>query len=108
MTKNINKNENAKVIIHPRSNAVISGNNKWTQRDRHVQKIIDDGIYIWRRESGYYQQSKVENTFYRYKTTIGRRLRARTEQGREVEAKIGCKILNQFLELGRVKAERVA
>ena len=49
-----NKSENAKVIIHPRSNAVISGNNKWTQRDRHVQKIIDDGIYIWRRESGYY------------------------------------------------------
>ena len=103
-----NKSENAKVIIHPRSNAVISGNNKWTQRDRHVQKIIDDGIYIWRRESGYYQQSKVENTFYRYKTTIGRRLRARTEQGREVEAKIACKILNQFLELGRVKSERVA
>ena len=102
-----NKSEKAKVIIHPRSNAVISGNKKWTQRDRHVQKIIDDGIYTWRRESGYYKQSTVENTFYRYKTTIGKRLRARTEQGREVEAKIACKMLNRFLELGKATSERI-
>ena len=51
--------------------------------------------------------SKVENTFYWYKITIGRNLRARTEEGREVEAKIGCKILNQFLELGRTESERI-
>ena len=55
-----------------------------------------------------YQQSRVENTFYQYKTTIGRKLRARTEEGREVEAKIGCNILNQFLELGSVQSERIA
>ena len=103
-----NKNKDAFVIIHPRSNAVISGNKKWTQRDRQVQKIIDDGIYTWRRESGYYKQSTVENTFYRYKTTIGRKLRARTEQGREVEEKIASTILNQFLELGRPKSKRIA
>ena len=52
--------------------------------------------------------SKVENTFYRYKTTIGRRLRARTEESREVEATIACKVLNQFLELGKAKSERIA
>ena len=34
-------------------------------------------------------------------------MRARTEEGREVEAKIAAKILNQFLELGRAKAERI-
>ncbi len=103
-----NRSENAKAIIHPRSNAVLSGNNKWTQRDRHVHKIRNDGVYEWRRESGYYQQSTVENTFYRYKTTIGRKLRARTEQGREVEAKIAAKTLNRFLRLGNPQSERVA
>ena len=102
-----NKNQDAMVIIHPRVNAVLSGNKKWTQRDRHVRKIIDVGIYTWRRESGYYRQSKVENTFYRYKTTIGKRLRARTEEGREVEAKIACKVLNRFMELGRAQCERI-
>ena len=55
---------------------------------------------------GVLSQSKVENAFYRYKTTIGKRLRARTEESREVEAKIGCKILNQFLELGKAKSKR--
>lgn len=48
------------------------------------------------------------NAFHRYKTTIGKRLRARTEDGREVEAKIGCKNLNRFLELGTATAERIA
>ena len=55
------------IIIHPRSNAVISDKGKWTQRDklskRQVQKIFEEGIHSWRRKSGYYPQSKVENAF---------------------------------------------
>ena len=102
------RNKDLAMVIHPRVNAVMSKSKEWTKRDRHVQKSIDDGLYTWRRESGYYQQSKVENTFYRYKRIIGKNLRARTEEGREVEAKIACGILNRFLELGRVQAERVA
>ena len=90
-------------MIHPRSNAVLSGKDEWTQRDVHVHKIRCDGVYQWRRESEYYQQSRVENTFYRYKTNIGRKLRARTELNREVEAKIACNILNRFFELGRAE-----
>ena len=72
----------AQIIIHPRSNTVGSDKEKWTRGDRHVQKIIDEGIHKWRRESGYYQQSKVENTFYRYKTILGKKLRVRTEESR--------------------------
>ena len=104
----LRKNRKAKIVIHPRVNAGISTKRKWTHRDRHVQKIFDDGIYTWRRNSGYYQQSKVENCIYRYKTIIGRKLRARTEEGREVETVIGCNILNRFLELGRCESEMVA
>ena len=52
--------------------------------------------------------SKVENTFYWYKITIGRNLRARTEHGREVEAKIVAKILNRFMELDTAESERIA
>ena len=98
------KSREAEIIIHPRSNAVISEKGKWNHRDRHVQKILDEGIYTWRRNSGYYQQSRVENTIYRYKTIIGRKLRARTEEGREAETIIGCNILNRFLELGRAES----
>ena len=101
------KSEEAEVIIHPRSNAVLSEMGKWNQRDRHVQKILDEGVHQWRRESGYYQQSKVENTFYRYKTILGKKLRSRREESRHVETVLGCNILNQFLELGRCTSEMV-
>jgi len=50
----------ANIIIHPRSNAVISDKGKWIHRDKHVQKILGEGVHKWRRESGYYQQGKVE------------------------------------------------
>ena len=126
MTQNsVNKsvlrdNKGADIIIHPRSNAVVSGK-KWTQRDKHVQKIFDEGIHSWRKESGYYQQSKVDNTFYRYKTILGNKLRSRrgseagrkppigrtVRESRHVEAIIGCNILNQFLELERCQSKMV-
>ena len=69
--------------------------------------VLTDGVYEWRRESGYYRQSKVENTFCRYKTTIGKKLRARPEETREVEAKMAANILNRFLELGTATSEGI-
>ena len=48
------KSSQANGVIHPRSNAVFSGNDEWTQRDRHVHKIRCDGVYEWRKEAGYY------------------------------------------------------
>ena len=79
----------------------MSEKGKWNDRDKHVQKILDDGVHKWRRESGYYQQSKVDNAFYRFKTILGRRLRARTEKVREVETILGFNTLNRSLALGR-------
>ena len=57
------KSKDAEIIIHPRSNAVLSEKGQWNQRDRYVLKILDEGLHQWRRESGYYQQSKVMNAF---------------------------------------------
>jgi hypothetical protein len=43
----------------------------------------------------------VENTFFRYKTIIGDRLRARHPQSQETEAIIACNILNRMIAIGR-------
>jgi hypothetical protein len=43
----------------------------------------------------------VENTFFRYKSIIGDRLRARHPRSQEAEAVIACNILNRMAELGR-------
>jgi len=50
----------------------------------------------------------VENTFYRYKTIIGRRCLARAEAAREVEAVIACKSLNELLGQGKAESVPVA
>jgi hypothetical protein len=43
----------------------------------------------------------VENTFFRYKSIIGDRLRARRPQSQEAEALMACNILNRMTILGR-------
>ena len=94
-----------------KARAVANGKFEVRQADTHdaeaLQKIFEEGVYKWRRESRYYQQSKVENTFYRYKTILGKKLRARREESRHVETVIGRNILNCFLEMGRCKSEMV-
>ncbi len=105
----LDHSKDASIVIPPRTNAVGSatGGDEWIQRDNHIHKIRRDGIYSWRRESGYYRQSTGENGFYRYQTIIGRKLRARDDSARLVEVILGCKILNRCLDLGRSESVRV-
>jgi len=49
----------------------------------------------------YHQQARVENAFFRYKSIIGDRLRARHPKAQPTEAVIGCNILNRMAELAR-------
>ena len=72
---------NGKIIIHPRLNAVVSANKKAALRqiNQHVKQIQSRGVFEWRKTSVYYQQSKVENSFYRYKTIIGDHLKSRRD-----------------------------
>ncbi len=105
----LDHSKDASIVIPPRTNAVGSatGGDEWIQRDNHIHKIRRDGIYSWRRESGYYRQSTGENGFYRYQAILGRKLRARDENARLVEVILGCKILNRCLDLGRSESVRV-
>ena len=64
-------------------------------------RIKEIGRRQWKKESGYHQQARVENTFFRYKTIIGGKLRARHPKSQKVEAIIACNILNRMTILGR-------
>ena len=102
--------EGGQINIHPRANAVVSASKKAAlrQRNQHVKSIDKDGTLAWRRTSGYYRQSAVENMFFRYKKLIGDELRARGENSRRVESVIACNILNQFRLLGSPHSEMIA
>jgi len=89
----------AKVIVPPRISATRS--KRSNARDRTVTRMRKVGRRQWKKESGYREQARVENTFFRYKSIIGDRLRARHPESQEAEALIACNILNRMFELGR-------
>ena len=72
-------------------------------RDRTVRRVKEVGPRRWKKESGYHEQARVENTFFRYKSIIGDRLRACHPESQEAEALIACNILNRMFKLGRPK-----
>ncbi len=89
----------AKVIVPPRTTATRS--KRPSARDRTVRRVRKVGRRQWKKESGYHQQARVENTFFRYKSIVGDSLRARHPKSQEAEALIACNILNRMFELGR-------
>jgi hypothetical protein len=52
------------------------------------------------KTSGYSRRSLVENVNYRYKAILGRGMRARSLAGQQLEARLGCRILNVMAQLG--------
>ena len=105
--------DRGQINIHPIANAVISATDEVAlrqrrQRNQHIKFINQDGVLAWRRTSGYYRQSEVENMLFRYKKLIGDELRARGENSRRVESIIACNILNQFRFLGSPYSEMIA
>jgi hypothetical protein len=100
------RHPDAAVIIPPRSTAVPS-ETPTSQRDRHLQMIAEHGRINWQRGSGYGRRSLVETAMYRYKTIIGRRLRARTLPNQQTEAKVGCNVLNRMTRLGMPISVRI-
>jgi transposase len=95
----------AAVIIPPRATAVPSETTA-TQRDQHIAEIEKHGRIGWQRRSGYNRISLVETGMYRYKTIVGRRLRARTLPNQRIESKIGCNVLNRMAGLGMPASAR--
>ena len=71
-------------------------------------KVQEIGRRRWKKESGYYQQARVENTFFRNKAIIGPRLRARYPGSQQAEAVIACNILNRMIAIGRPESFAIA
>ena len=97
------------VIIPPRASAVPgpSADTAPTQRDRHLRMIRDKGRLGWQKAVGYGRRSLGETAVFRYKTIIGRGLRARTLPAQKTEARAACSVLNRMTRLGRPVPQRI-
>ena len=49
-----------------------------------------------------------ETAIFRYKTIIGRGLRARTLPSQKTEARVACSVLNRMTRLGMPVSQRIA
>jgi hypothetical protein len=90
------------VVIPPARSATRSRQRTFrsSARDRTIMRVKEIGRRRWKIESGYHHQARVENTFFRYKSIIGDRLRARHPTSQEAEAIMACNILNRLAGLG--------
>ena len=92
----------AKVVIPPARTARVSGRRpRSSARDRTIKRMTKIGRRRWKKEAGYHRQARVENAFFRYKSIIGHRLRARSPAGQWTEAVLACNILNQMTQRDR-------
>ena len=96
------------IVIPPRRSALSAGptDGPRAQREASLQRIRKVGRREWRKESGYRQRARVENSFFRYKSVVGGDLKARHSKAQRGEAAIGCHILNRMAELGSGQASR--
>ena len=101
--------EEVMIVIPPRRSAVSAGptDGPWAQREAALQKIHQVGRREWHKESGYRQQARVENGFFRYKSLLGGTLKARNSNAQAREVMIGCHILNRMAALGRPESYAV-
>jgi IS5 family transposase len=93
----------ARVVVPPLRNARASIHAP-AARNRSVKRIEKVGRQRWKTETGYHRQGKVENSFFRYKTVIGDRLRSRDADTQNTEVILGCNVLNRMYERGRPRS----
>ena len=100
-----------KPIIPPQHNAKIKqhGNCKKPPlpRDEAIRTIRKRGRKKWKELTNYHRRSIAETAMARYKGINGATLRARTLDRQEVEALIGCVMLNTFDRLGKPDTVKV-
>ena len=99
----------AEVVVPPTRKARISKNDTNAARARNetVEAVRELGRRQWKKQSGYHQQARVENAFYRYKQLIGGRLRSRNIVAQATEVRLAINVLNRMLDLGAARSEPI-
>lgn len=91
-------------VIPPRRGASIRrhGNSSAPRlpRDEAIRGIRRLGRQRWKRESGYHRRSLVETSMSRLKRAFGPRLKNKDFKNQQTEARLRCKLLNRFTQLG--------
>ena len=100
-------NENAKIVISPRENAIIS--DEWSaERNKTLDIMNKHGYKGWYKIRKYGFQNYAELAMQRYKKIIGPKMHSRDLRRQKNEAVIATSILNKFTTLGMPISKKVA
>lgn len=91
-------------IIPPRRNAKSKQHSNSSQppleRDEAIREIRRIGRQQWEKDVDYHRRSLAETAMYRIKCCFGPMLKNRKLENQRTEARLRCKILNAFTQLG--------
>ena len=103
------KSRQIEPVIPPQHNAKIKqhGNSRAEPlaRDEAIRGIRQRGRQGWKKEVGYHRRSLAETTMYRVKQVSGSHLKNRVFENQQTEARLRCKIINRFTQLGMPQFE---
>jgi hypothetical protein len=95
-------------VIPPQRGAVIRRHGNCVgprlPRDEAIRGMRRLGRKGWKRASGYYRRSLVETSMFRLKRCFGDRLKNKAFQNQRTEARLRCKLLNRFTQMGMPKS----
>jgi hypothetical protein len=96
--------EEIQPVIPPRRGASIRrhGNSAAPRlpRDEAIRGVRRLGRGRWKRTSGYHRRSLIETSMSRLKQAFGPRLKNKNFENQRTEARLRCKLLNRFTQLG--------
>ncbi len=72
-----------------------------TERRQTVAYKCEKGYDAWRVKNNYGRREKVENTFFRFKTSFGSKFLSRDDKNMKNELTIKCQLLNKMFEIGK-------
>ena len=79
-----------------------------TERQKAVAYQQERGYHPWRVKTNYGRRERVENTFYRFKTSFGSQFLSRDEDNMKNELTIKCHLLNKMFEIGMPISARIS
>jgi Transposase DDE domain len=99
--------EKIQPVIPPRRRASIQRHGNCAglplPRDEAIRGIRRLGRQRWKQQIGYHRRSLVETSMSRLKRAFGTRLKNKRFENQQTEARLRCKILNHFTQLGLPK-----
>lgn len=100
----------ARAAIPPRENAQpwpAHADGSVHPRTALLERIAQDGLAQWKKDSDYHRRSLAETAMFRLKTLFGGQLQARSFDAQVAEAYIRCAALNTMTRLGMPDSYRV-